>query len=145
MKRVLLICLVLLTFASCEKSENPDMPYAPVNFKVYLSGQDHDLNGILSYKTFTKPRLASEYVGYAGILVVCGFDNVYHAYELCCPHEALRNKTIVPNTDGTATCPSCNTVYDIGYGTGSPTSGPSKYMLRKFNTIPNGQELIIQY
>lgn len=144
MKKCLFLIVALLVI-SCQKVDKSDLPYARVNFKVDLRNQDRDLVGTLNYKTFTQPRLAAEYVGYSGILVVCGFDNIYYAYELCCPHEAQKSIKVVADTDGTATCPGCQTVYDTGYGIGNPMSGPSQHRLRRLNIIQTGQDLIIQY
>ncbi len=144
MKRFLFLFLLLLSLASCEKNYVSQIPYAPVNFAIDLRYQDKDLVGILNYKTFTSPRNAGEYVGFSGILIVCGFDNVYYAYDLCCPHEARQDIKIIPNNEGTAKCNKCGTEYEIGYGTGRP-AGISEYSLRKFNIRPNGQELYIYY
>lgn len=141
----IIVCLLFIVISSCDKKYNSDIPYASVNFIIDLRYEDKDLVGILSHKEFTSPRKGNDLIGYSGILVVCGFDNIYYAYDLCCPHEAKKSIKITANDDGTATCSTCGTKYDIGYGSGAPVEGVSKYRLRVFNVTPNGQELYISY
>lgn len=146
MKRVI-FCMLALTIFSCTKQEKSNLPYARVNFTVDLRYEDSDLVGSTKSKVFTEARKAGERVGLSGILVTCGFDNTYYAYELCCPYEAKTHIRIEPTEDGTAVCPECKTVYDTGFGNGVPLEGPIKHkqVLRKFDVITRGQELFIQY
>jgi nitrite reductase/ring-hydroxylating ferredoxin subunit len=110
-----------------------------------LRYEDKDLVGILNHKNITSPRKAGEYVGYSGVLVICGFDNNYYAYDLCCPNESSKSIKVVANDIGQAVCPKCGTVYDIGYGSGAPVQGVSKYAMRRYNITASGQQLLIQY
>lgn len=146
MKRIF-ICLVVLLAMSCNKVNVSNVPYAPVYFKVHLTGIDHDLVGSLKHKEFTSARSGGERVGFSGIFVVCGHDSkTYYAYDLCCPHEAKNNIKVTPSDSGTAECPKCGTVFDIAWGVGQPTSGPSEFPLQRYDVtmVNGGSELIIQ-
>lgn len=145
-----LACLVILLLGSCTKIEESHIPYAPVFLNLDLRFQDKDLVGLYNYKYITTARNAGERTGFSGVLVVCGMDasgnTSYFAFDLCCPHEARKNITIEADNAGKATCPECGTVFDIGWGTGAPTEGVSKYPLRRYITIPqstNGMEWIV--
>lgn len=136
-------CLLIMLALSCTKVYESNIPYARVYLLVDLRYQDKDLVGLLNYKEITKARNAGEYTGYAGILLVCGFNNTYYAYDLCCPHEASKNTLIVSDNTGHAKCPKCSTVYDTAYGSGAPTEGPSKFPLRRYNINFSGQEFAV--
>lgn len=143
MKRAVVV-LLLMVICSCSKITESDIPYARVWFKLDLRYSDKDLVPLLSYKEFTSPRAAGEYTGYAGLLIVHSYDNLYMAFDRCCPNEARRDVVIVPgNNDGTATCPQCKTVYDISSNGGTPNSGPSKFALRRYNVTQSGETIQI--
>lgn len=142
MKR-LLFCTFMLIALSCSKITESDIPYYRVYLALDLRYEDKDLVGLLNHKEITKPRKAGEATGYSGLLVICGNDNKYYAFDLCCPHEAEKNIKISATDVGTAECPECGTAYDISYGTGAPIKGPSKFALRRYNVSAKGQELIV--
>lgn len=145
MTKRILICLLTFLVLSCTKIEESSIPFANVYLQLDLRYQDKDLMNLLSCKEYTKPRNAGEMVGFSGVLVVHGFDDIYYAYDLCCPHEAEQSTKIVPaNATGTAQCPKCKTVYDLPYGAGNPQTGPSKFALRRYNVYAKGQELIVR-
>lgn len=144
MKRILFCLFVFLVF-SCNKVNVSNIPYARVYLTLDLRFQDKDLVGLLNYKEITTPRNAGDMIGFSGVLVVCGYNNIYYAFDLCCPHEAKRDVKVVADNTGYAKCPKCGTSYEIGYGTGTPSNGPSEYALTRFQVTPAGQELIIQY
>jgi nitrite reductase/ring-hydroxylating ferredoxin subunit len=144
MKRFL-TCFLIILVCSCTKTIESPIPYARVNLKLDLRYEDKDLKGAYFHKEFTSARNAGESVGYSGVLVVCGFENIYYAYDLCCPHEASQKIRVVANDIGQAVCPECGTVYDTGYGSGSPVEGVSKYPLRRYTISPYGDELVIQF
>lgn len=143
MKRVLLFLLTLMVL-SCNKIEQSAIPYANVYFKVDLRFTDKELKGMLAHKIYTSPRSYGEVMGYSGILVIHGLEDVYYAYELCCPHEAQRDIRIEVDSTGLyGICPQCSSKYEIASG-GYPVEGPSKYYLRRCNIYPHGDELIIE-
>ena len=139
-----LLCLLALTVLSCEKVEQSSIPYAHVYFKVDLRFQDKELKSVLAHKIFTTPRYYGEMMGFSGILVTHGLNDVYYAYEQCCPHEAQRDiKVKVDSTGMYSICPQCHTKYEIASG-GYPVEGPSKYYLRTCNVYQQGEELTIE-
>ena len=142
MKRIL-TCFLILLACSCSKIET-NIPEAPVYLRLDLRYEDKELVGTTKHKEFTAARKPGEAVGVSGILVVCGLDNNYYAYDLCCPHEAVKNVRIVPNDLCQATCPKCGTVYETGYGAGNPSSGVSKYPLKRYSVTRSGQELLVR-
>lgn len=144
MKRFL-TCFLIVLVCSCTKTIESPIPYARVNLKIDLRYEDKDLVGPYFHKEFTVARNAGESVGYGGILVVCGAENTYFAYDLCCPNEAPKKIRIEANDIGQAICPECGTLYDTGFGNGNPLKGVSKYPLRRYNIIPYGDELVIQF
>lgn len=144
MKR-LLFCVVILLAMSCGKVNVSNLPYAHVHLTLDLRYQDKDLVGLLNFKEITTPRNAGEYVGFGGVLVVCGYDDQYYAFDLCCPHEAKRSIKVEADNTGYATCPECGTQYEIGYGSGTPSNGPSEFALTRFQVTRRGQELLVEY
>ena len=138
-----LFALLLLLGISCTKINESEIPYAIVYLKLDLRYEDKDLVGSLHHKSFTAPRYDGERVGYSGVVVING-NTGYYAYDLCCPHEARQSVRVKPSDVGTAKCPECGSEYDLSYGNGNPTSGPSQYTLRRYNVMHSGQELIIR-
>lgn len=136
-------CVCLLIAFSCSKINESSIPYYRVYLTLDLRYQDKDLVGLYNVKSFTSPRNAAESTGFSGVFVVCGNNNVYYAYDLCCPHEAEKSVRVVPDLAGGAKCPQCGTEFSTAYGSGAPVKGPSKYALRRYNVTPRGQELIV--
>ena len=140
------VALSLFMLACGKEEENNIIPAYKVNFRVNVSSLDRDLAVPTNYKTFTSPRLAEEYVGYSGLLVVCsatllqGSSNLYelYAYDLCCTHEKDQNIRVQPQSDGTAKCPKCGSVYNILNGVGNVQSGPSKNGLQRYSARYTG-------
>ncbi|WP_293672212.1 hypothetical protein [uncultured Parabacteroides sp.] len=144
MKRFL-SCLLVLLALSCSKFEESDIPYAYVNIEIDLRFQDKDLVPLLSYKEITQIGTFHKGIGFAGVLLVHGYDDIFYAYDLCCPHEVSKDIKIVADDTGYAKCPKCGTIYEIGLGTGAP-NGASKYPLRRYTVTPksaSGQEWVV--
>lgn len=144
LKYIFITCLLMLLASSCGKEETKDIIPGYPNFKIDLSNLDADLRGPGSIRTYTKPRLVAESVGYSGLIVV---SNVIQengvvslsAFDLCCPNEKMREIVVVPSTsDGTATCPKCNSVFDLYSGLGNVKSGPSKTGLQRYSVRREG-------
>jgi Ferredoxin subunits of nitrite reductase and ring-hydroxylating dioxygenases len=136
MKKIISILSIIFLFSACGKEElDYTIPRSNVNFRVNLQAADNVLNGVLGYATFTKPRLAGEYIGFAGLLVFTyGIDEnglpALNAFDLCCPHEGRQNIRVTPGNDGKATCSQCKSVYDLN--TGRALSGPSTKHLQAY-------------
>jgi len=149
MKRVI-FCLSLIFIAfSCKDEIYSTIPNAPVSYKLNLNFLDAQLNaGVGAYSVITKPRLATDRLGYGGLLIVNGIGedptvNLY-AYDLACPNENDRTLIEPQNTSQsgiptaiTAKCPKCGAVYNIIDGYGTPQSG-SKYYLRSYRVMKTG-------
>ena len=134
-RKILIISLLLCLCVSCDENITSTIPNAPVSLTLDLAGTDNSLNGSLSYKEYTTPRLATDRLGYGGLLIINGFGenlvNLY-AYDLACPNEAQSNIKIKPESTGlTATCPKCGAVFRIANG-GAPESG-SKFWLKRYS------------
>jgi len=129
---IVITCLLL----SCDSPIYSPVPSALVNFELNLNYADSDLVPALAAKSFTKPRLSTDRLGFGGVLVVNGYGsgllNLF-AYDLACPYEVDRNVTVIPDNMGKARCPKCGSVYITMWGTGVPEKGSvSKYPLRSF-------------
>lgn len=99
---------------------------------------------VTSGTTTTKRQLSvTEGVGYSGMIIINGFDYNVYAYDMCCPKEHKKAIKVRISDTGKATCDSCKTVYDLGYGIGNPESGPSKEALRRYKTMVSGTTLYI--
>jgi hypothetical protein len=132
----------ILIFFSCGKDENWNtIPAEPVHFEISLiKSPDKELRTPGNVITFTRPRLSTDRIGYSGLLVICsgvpitaGAFQLY-AYDLCCPHEKQRQIKVSPQSDGTAKCTQCGSVYEIFNGVGNVKSGPSKDNLQIYYT-----------
>lgn len=134
-----LFWLILFSLSGCtEEVPRQTVPYAPVNVQIDLNGLDHVLRNPLSYKIFTEKdrRTDDERFGYSGVLVTSNADGTaLYAYDLCCPHEKKRELRVAPEDNGTATCPTCGTVFVTLYGLGTPEKGPATRPLQCYRVI----------
>ena len=141
--RKFLLVLCLLVMAACEKAPINPIPYARVYLELNVMFQDKDLNGLFTYKSFTIPRTASDYLGFGGILVTHGLSDEYFAYDLACPNEVSPAIRIEVTADGlNAKCPKCGSVYDI-MGGGARISGPSPYNLKRYRISFTGEDQLL--
>ncbi len=137
MRKLLLIAIFACIAFSCEDEVYSTIPWAPVNFKLHLNGEDFSLNSF-GYKIFMKGsvRHAGDQFGYGGILVVNTQKNGIvdlRAYDLSCPNEAAPDVIISPDNSGLeATCPKCGAKYSIISDGGGAISG-SKHWLKQYN------------
>lgn len=141
--------LLALIPVACSKYET-NIPSLPVRLTLNLSYADKDLMPLYAHKVFTKARYAGEYVGYAGVLVVHGNNDTYYAYDLCCPYEGKKSTVVTPSDDGTATCATCGSKFDIASG-GFRIDGPElakgdsyKAYLRTYTVVKSGMEILIE-
>jgi hypothetical protein len=140
MKKAFFFILFFCLIFSCKEEIYSTIPSAPVNLSLDLNTLDNELNAAFAYKSVTKPRVATDRLGYGGILVINGVGietvNLF-AYDLACPVEVSRNALVVPDNAGKAICPHCKSVYNIAYGYGAPISG-TKLSLRIYRIISSG-------
>lgn len=136
MKRWWGILLVLLACTACEDvNYRSSVPYAPVNYTVYITREHPNFvveNGFQTM-TVTKRTFLEEYIGYAGLLIWVGMDNAYHAADLCCPHCVKRHLPMI--VDGLyAICETCGEEFDLSYGYGVPTRGITREPMKMYHT-----------
>jgi nitrite reductase/ring-hydroxylating ferredoxin subunit len=148
MKRIFIICCILLSHLSCTDEYDNPIPVAPVYLNLDLTYKDKELKTVPSYKEYTdrdiNPALG-ERRGFGGILVVYTMLGEYKAFDRACPNEVQANITVeVDNEILYATCPKCGSKYEIGFGTGSRSEGVTTHGLRSYSTTLNGSKLIIK-
>ncbi len=133
---IIIICGVLLIITGCKDTVyKSSVPTYPVEMRLNIEGKYIDLVPANpgAYYTFTKPQLANEAVGFAGILVCVGTDMQYYAFDLACPSCLSQFKPL--EIDGMfATCPLCGEQYEYLNGMGTPTQGIVREYLRKYHT-----------
>lgn len=146
MKRILIICCILISVFACKTEENP-IPLYAVYLNLDLTYEDKELKGVPSYKEYTTKNINAslgERVGYGGVLVIHTMLDEYKAFDRACPYEVNSNTTVEVDDDMLyAVCPKCSTKYEIGFGTGA-SIGVSKHGLRQYNTVLSGSKLIVK-
>lgn len=144
MRRGIVWLVLLMLMGSCRGglstgSSVPDAPvqlavntrifakYAPANatnwFLVNRTGY-HAEDGTV----FQQLQLG-DYYGYFGVFVVVGFDEVYYAYDLCCPNCLT---AVQPDSYSLCKCDGCGEVYATDFGGGFPTKGISREGLKRY-------------
>lgn len=139
---ILIITLVLLSACETEVNRINPVPDAPVNYTLNIMRDAPALDIQGNSITITRPMTQNQYIGYSGLIVVHGLDDNFYAFDLCCPHEHQRD-TRVECSMISATCPKCGSTFDIGFGTGMPSDGPSEYPLRRYTVTQSGYNLHI--
>lgn len=166
-KHILIILLFTIVTTSCNDTVVSSVPDSRVYMEINLSTAEYNkLQSSLLYSiqferelknssetgwvlvtsgtTTTKRQLSvTEGVGYSGMIIINGFDYNIYSYDMCCPYEHKKAIKVRISDTGKATCDSCKTVYDLGYGIGNPESGPSKEALRRYKTMTSGTTLYI--
>lgn len=138
--------LSLLPLAVCLVSCRPDrssVPEMPVHVERHLATIGCLFPG--NYWTLTRAELATDRIGYAGLILVMGFDNNYYAFDLCCPVEASASVRVGnPDEMLRVTCPNCGETYDLSWGMGTPMNGIADETLCRYRatTTPEGDIVI---
>ncbi len=142
--------LLAFSFASCDDNYYSSIPDYPVNLQLNLTSTyptfKNSTNQFLLFKT---RKFDSDRIGYGGILVYSGLslddsgNTQFYAFDMSCPYEVKPDVRVFPNDRGQAICEKCGSVYDIGFGNGLPSSGPSKEALKRYRTMLSGDYLII--
>ena len=136
LRSVILLFITCLLLA-CDQPLFSPVPSTPVYLELNLDYADSNLIPALAAKSFTKPRLAADRLGFGGVLVVNGYSSngalCLFAYDLACSYEIKKNVIVVPDDEGKARCPECGSVYITMWGMGIPdTQSVSKYPLRSY-------------
>ncbi|MDR2496120.1 MAG: Rieske 2Fe-2S domain-containing protein [Tannerellaceae bacterium] len=149
MKACLHALLILALLQACDTTYRSSIPDSPVYIEVNLDYEDADLIPLQASKFFSRGQninLAIESAGYGGVLVYHALDDNFYAFDAACPHEA--NPTAIVRIDEDrlhATCPKCESRYDLSYGNGNPVSGPSREALRRYTVVRSGSKLIVRH
>lgn len=143
-KYYLFLSILVISFAGCNDNVISSIPDFPVYLDLNLTSTYSTFrNSTNKFMLFEKPVIATDRIGYGGILVYTGLDKEYYAFDMSCPYEAKQNIRVYPNDLGQAICEGCGSVFDIGYGIGNPSSGKAKETLKRYKAIFNGDILII--
>ncbi|MDO9152516.1 MAG: hypothetical protein Q7U47_02205 [Paludibacter sp.] len=143
-KKSLLLLLFTAAFSGCYDNVISSIPDYPVRLQLNLTTTYPTFrNSVNQYLLFEKRILATDYIGFGGILVYTGFDGEYYAFDMACPYEAKNDIKVYPNDLGQAVCKKCGTVFDIDSGVGNPSSGPAKEVLKRYRTSLSGDVLYI--
>ncbi|MDR1524569.1 MAG: (2Fe-2S)-binding protein [Tannerella sp.] len=148
MKRILLICCLLISYLSCTDEYKNPIPLLPVYLYLDLTFEDKELKAIGSYKEYTDKNInheLGERCGFGGVLVVHTMLDEFKAFDRTCPFEVQPNITVEVDREVLyAVCPKCGSKYDLGFGTGGLNKGVSKHGLRPYNTTLSGNKLIVK-
>lgn len=135
------ICGMLLCITACNNELESGIPASKVNLSLDLSMEDYKLTSPLASMSYIRPRISGEATGYGGILVVCGLNDQLYAYDLSCPNEKSSATRITPLDNGTATCPTCNTLYDTANGSEKSIKGAQKLILQRYRCLRTGSKI----
>ena len=137
LRKILLISLVYLLIAACNKEEKNIIPDVPTDFVIYLNDpRFSDLNSILNSVIVTSSYRGSVSAGYKdhGIIVYRAGQDEFYAFDRTCTFEEQLNEAVdldVP-TDLTAECPDCGSVYVLPSLAYPEKDGPAVYPLKQY-------------
>jgi len=124
------LLVLFLSFAGCQGYES-SIPDRPVYLKRNIFTQS--LGSMGNYLYVTKSNIATDRLGYGGILVVHAYDDNYYAFDLACPVELNQNIRVgKPDLSFICKCDSCGERYDLSLGLGVPLNHISKETLRRY-------------
>lgn len=114
---------------SCNENES-SIPVRP----VYINWINvYQLKTIGSYLYTDKTKLASDRIGFGGILVVHAYDDNFYAFDLACPVEANEHVKVGIPEGLICKCDSCGEKYDLSFGLGTPLNHISKQGLKRYS------------
>lgn len=125
--------MVMVPFAACDKEQNQVIPYVPVSFSVDL--------GIVNDLTVTGNSVYFRGPGFAGVVVYCEYPGSWQAYDAACTHE-IDPKVAVTLEGAVATCPRCGSQFLLAGG-GYPVKGPATFPLQPYHVSVTGNTLRI--
>jgi len=143
--RYCFLLLFALLIVSCDDSYKSSIPDYPVYLELDLASTYPNFNSPNQFLLFDKPKIVTDRIGFGGIFVYTGFDESYYAFDMACPYEAKRNILVYPDSTGLpqVKCRTCGSVYDVGYGIGNPSTGPSQEVLKRYRASKQGSILYI--
>ncbi|MFV0377389.1 MAG: Rieske (2Fe-2S) protein [Mangrovibacterium sp.] len=132
----ILSSFIFLFGLSCKDEYKSSIPYVGVYYDFQIA--NHNGLTVMGGGEFF-PNL-----GYGGIWVVHGIDDVFYAYDATCPYEA--NPLVIVDCDGgVGTCTKCGTKYfmlDGGYVLSE--TGPGTEQLRSYSATSSGGRIYLR-
>ena len=121
----------------CKKeSQQNEIPVVAVNIAIDPNSTEYiRLNAVNGWEYLTG--------GYKGIIVFRSSPDGFMAYERACPYdwEQTLARLVVDNSGITTECPSCKSKFSLNNGL--PSSGPSSYPMKQYETTYDGTTLYI--
>lgn len=158
MKRYCLHLIALAALVSCSDVNDERVPYVSVRIEVSSAQQTNpvwwpsapaeSVEYLKPDYPYGFPYTISSYTGYGGVMLVCGYDGQYYAYDMSCPVEREANVRIYVDDNMDGRCKVCGSTYDLFWGSGAPKSGEAQqqgYSLRKYyiTYVPANDSYII--
>ena len=133
----MLISLVSLLIATCNKEENNIIPDVPTDFVIDLNDPMFiELNAIGNSVIVTSSYRGSLSAGYNnhGIIIYRAGQDEFYAFDRTCTFEEQLNEAV--NIDSirtlTAKCPNCGSVYVLPSLAYPEKDGPAVYPLKQY-------------
>jgi len=154
-KQYFLCFLLAFSFSGCDDNYYSSIPDVPVYIKLNLTAAHTAFkNSSNQFLLFEKNGVYNDLIGglgYGGVLVYSGLslddsgNTVYYAFDMSCPYEADKDIKVYPKEDGfgEVVCEKCGSIYNLGYGFGNPTSGPSTESLKRYKAKTSGYDYLI--
>lgn len=158
MKKYLAYITAAVALISCSDVNDERIPYVTVRIEILSAYQTNPSwwpaapAESVAYQSpdypYGFPYTISTYTGYGGVMVVCGYDDAYYAYDMACPVEREAGVRIYVDENMYGRCKVCGSTYDLFWGSGAPKSGEAStqgYGLRKYSVtyIPANDSYII--
>ncbi|HLU85807.1 MAG TPA: hypothetical protein VKZ45_10055 [Vicingaceae bacterium] len=134
--KITLFTLIIISFSSCNKDENANIPYVPVN--IYMQTTDPQfiqLNAVNSWIYITG--------GSRGIIVYKVSNEQFRAFDRHCTFQPAETCALVnvETNNVSALCDCCGSQFLITDG--SVLRSPAVLPLREYNTSYDGATLRI--
>jgi nitrite reductase/ring-hydroxylating ferredoxin subunit len=121
--RIVVVFFSVVSFFSCDKSQNHVIPSVPFSFTVNLN--------IVNDLTVPGNSVFFPNAGYGGVIIYCELPGSYYAFDATCTNEVSRS-CILENESILATCPCCGSEFVLLSGA-YPSKGPATMPLRPYN------------
>lgn len=136
-KLLIFFGLIIISFTSChDDNAYPDIPDVPFSFVINPNSTQYlELNHIGGWVYLSG--------GYNGLLIYRSSLTEFMAYERACPYD-FENDTARVEVDEsgiTCFCPVCGSKYILMDGT--PYDGPSRALLKQYETTYDGSLLYV--
>ncbi len=133
MRVIAVIILFLLITPSCNKDNQPLIPYVYVSLQLYPNSLDYIPVGGYRYQDG----------GYRGIVIYRFLPDQFMVYERCCPYDPEQTNARVTVDPSGSTCIDSTCMSKFILFDGTPYDGPSPYSLMQYRYTYNGEVLYI--